>query len=53
MGENNALRIFDVESGALVHEIQVSGLSALFISPDNRVLYWGDDLGNVHLLGVK
>ena len=53
IGESKRIRIIDVESGAIIRDIQVVGLTSLSVSLDNRLLFWGDATGNLHVMGVR
>ena len=51
VGTESALQVWDVTSKRLLKEYATDSVSALIVSPDGRLVIWGDDRGVVHLWG--
>jgi hypothetical protein len=49
---DNQIRIIGLNEEKSISSIQTPGIKSLSISDDNRMLVWGDENGNVHVLGI-
>jgi WD40 repeat protein len=45
--------IFGLRDKGIISQLNAPNISTLCISEDNRLLFWGDDEGNIHVWGVK
>jgi WD40 repeat protein len=52
VGTENTILILDIENQKLIKEIPAIDLSVIFISPDNRLVFWGDKNGIIHIWGI-
>lgn len=52
VGTGNGIQIYSVVDKEKITEFEVGEVTAIYISPDNRLLIWGDSYGHVHLWGV-
>jgi len=46
------IRIIGLEEEKVVFELHTPGITSLDISDDNRLLFWGDENGTVHVWGI-
>ena len=46
------IRIIGLKQKKIVFEMQTPGIKSLNISDDNRLLFWGDENGTVHVWGL-
>ena len=53
IGSQTGLLIYQPESGELVDIVELGPVTSLQITPDNRLLLWGDDRGSVHAWGIN
>ena len=51
VGTESTLQVWDVTSKRLLKEYATDSVSALIVSPDGRLVIWGDDRGVLHLWG--
>lgn len=51
VGSRNQLQVYDVEKMNVVAEYDVTGITSIAVSEDNRLIIWGDGDGAVHLWG--
>lgn len=47
------LNLFSVETKSFVGELKTPSISAVEISSDNRLLFWGDAFGVIHVVAVS
>jgi hypothetical protein len=53
LGTDDKIKIINLDKNRLESEIETPQITTLDISIDNRLLFWGDDEGNIHVWGVK
>lgn len=53
LSTSETIMVIDSRDGSLVHEYPSPQISSLHISPDCRMLFWGDASGTVHLVAVN
>lgn len=51
VGTESVLQVWDVASKNLLKEYATSSISALIVSPDGRLVIWGDTQGVIHVWG--
>jgi WD40 repeat protein len=49
--DGRSVVVVDLDAGAVVGRLDTPGISAATVSPDNRLLFWGDVNGVVHVQG--
>jgi WD40 repeat protein len=49
VGTGASLQVWDMETQRTVREYPAAGLSSLTLSPDGRLVIWGDEQGTIHL----
>jgi WD40 repeat protein len=49
VGTGTSLQVWDMATQLMIHEYPSAGLSSLTISPDGRLVVWGDEQGTIHL----
>lgn len=52
IGRDDAISVISLEERSVVFEMQTPGIISLDISDDNRLLFWGDGSGTVHVWGI-
>lgn len=52
IGAAEKIQIFDITNQKLIKEIPANDLSSILVSPDNRLLFWGDNEGVIHIWGI-
>lgn len=50
-GDREELLVIRIADGAIVGHYATPGISALTVSPDNRLIIWGDVSGSIHAIG--
>jgi hypothetical protein len=53
VGSLEGIQVYDLDGGTLAGEWPLGRIRALYVTPDNRLLLWGDDQGVVHAWGIK
>jgi hypothetical protein len=53
LATSETIKVIDSRDGSLVYEYPSPQISSLHISPDCRMLFWGDTSGTVHLVAVN
>lgn len=49
---NDAIQVINPRERDIIFEAQTPGITSLDISDDNRLLFWGDENGTVHMWGI-
>jgi WD40 repeat protein len=49
---DNEIRAIGLEKKELIFEFDAPGVSSLHVDEDNRLLFWGDEEGVIHIRGV-
>jgi len=52
IGRDNAINVISPNERSMIFEMQAPGITTLDIRDDNRLLFWGDEHGTVHALGI-
>lgn len=53
VGTGTSLQVWDMEAERMVHEYPAAGLSSITLSPDGRMVVWGDEQGTIHLWAAR
>lgn len=53
VGVEDQVLIFGLKDKEIIAQLSTPNISTLCISEDNRLLFWGDVDGNVHVWGIK
>jgi len=53
VGTDSGILIFDLEKGEKISQLEVSKVTALYFTRDNRLMIWGDANGDIHIWGVQ
>ncbi|MCD4699058.1 MAG: hypothetical protein K8R91_00590 [Phycisphaerae bacterium] len=51
VSSSDTITILESKEGQLVHEFQTPDITTFTISPDDRLLIWGDKNGMIHIIG--
>jgi WD40 repeat protein len=53
VARNDRIDIWNIRETQLIRELSAPEITSLSVSSDNRLLIWGDNLGAVHIWGVR
>lgn len=53
VARNDQIDIWNMRKKQLIREIKAPEITSLSVSSDNRLLIWGDKLGEIHIWGVR
>lgn len=53
VGGKDQILIFGLRNKEIIAQLNTPNISTFCISEDNRLLFWGDDEGNIHVWAIK